>query len=255
MNPAARWNDEDERPRRKTWPSPFGFLVTCGFYGALLWSMIGYVLVLGIYLGFRYRDYDSVPRHVLKDHEIASGVFLGGLHALLVLAAGVITWRPRPLQGRTEPALAWVAAIPALVAMLMVNFGYGLGLRFVFEVMLGVTPEPDDGTEIGMRDGWIAVLLICVQPAIVEEVFFRFLLLGHLRTHVGLHAAVWVTSVFFAAAHLGQIAGMPVLLLLGAVMGYARVYSGGLALPMLLHFFHNLAVIAAGPAIEQIRFS
>jgi membrane protease YdiL (CAAX protease family) len=216
--------------------------------------MIVYMLILGIYLGFRYHDYDAVPRHVLKDHEIASGVFLGGFHALLVLAAIILTWRPPELIGHARPAMAWAGAIPALGAMLAVNFGYGLALRFFFEVVAGVTPEPEDGAEMGLRDGWIAVVLICVQPAIVEEFFFRFLLLGHLRSHVGVHAAVWLSSVFFAAAHLGQIAGMPVLLLLGAVMGYARVYSGGLALPMLLHFFHNLAVIGVGPMIDQIRF-
>ena len=69
------------------------------------------------------------------------------------------------------------------------------------------------------------------------------MLYGHLRPHIGMHGAVWLTAVIFGMAHLGAIAGWPVLILLGAGLGYARVYSGGLALPILLHFLHNLAVL------------
>ena len=60
--------------------------------------------------------------------------------------------------------------------------------------------------------------------------------------------------LFFAAAHLGQLIAFPVLFLLGGLLAYARVYSGGLALPMVLHFLHNFAVLFLGPYIEQVHF-
>ena len=90
---------------------------------------------------------------------------------------------------------------------------------------------------------WITVLLICVQPAIVEELFFRQMTLGVLRRSMNVHAAVWVTGAMFALAHLGNPLGMPYLFLAGGVFGYARAY-GGLPLAMLMHFVHNFAVIA-----------
>jgi membrane protease YdiL (CAAX protease family) len=89
----------------------------------------------------------------------------------------------------------------------------------------------------------VTVLLICVQPAIVEELFFRQMTLGVFRKSMNLHLAVWITAGLFAFAHLGQILAMPYLFLAGGLCGYARVY-GGLPLAMILHFLHNLVVVA-----------
>jgi membrane protease YdiL (CAAX protease family) len=47
----------------------------------------------------------------------------------------------------------------------------------------------------------------------------------------------------FAMAHIYNPLGLPYLFLAGVVFGLARVY-GGLLLPMILHFLHNLAVMA-----------
>lgn len=47
----------------------------------------------------------------------------------------------------------------------------------------------------------------------------------------------------FALAHLYNPLGLPILFLIGIILGYARVYSGGLLLPMLMHFGHNFAII------------
>jgi membrane protease YdiL (CAAX protease family) len=89
----------------------------------------------------------------------------------------------------------------------------------------------------------VTVLLICVQPAIVEELFFRQMTLGVFRKSMNLHLAVWATAGLFAFAHLTNPFGMPYLFLAGAMFGYARVY-GGLPLAMVLHFLHNLAVVS-----------
>jgi membrane protease YdiL (CAAX protease family) len=86
-------------------------------------------------------------------------------------------------------------------------------------------------------------VLICVQPAIVEELFFRHLVLGVLRSNLGVHGAVFISSVMFALAHIGVPLSMPVLFVLGLGLGYARVASGGLLLPMAMHFVHNAVVI------------
>ena len=126
-----------------------------------------------------------------------------------------------------------------------VNVGYTLLLRWV------VQPNPDDmPIDIDLSDGWWAILLVCVQPAVVEELFFRYLLFGHLRRHLGLHATAWLSGVVFGMAHVGNVAGWPVLIVLGAGLGYARAYSGSLLLPVGLHFFHNLAVLAAGEVLD-----
>jgi membrane protease YdiL (CAAX protease family) len=87
------------------------------------------------------------------------------------------------------------------------------------------------------------VVLTCVQPAIVEELFFRYLALGALSRATTMTTAVWVSAVMFAMAHIYNPLGLPYLFLAGVVFALARLY-GGLLLPMILHLLHNFAVMA-----------
>lgn len=256
--PASKSSPSDRRtpapPLKPVPPSATGFLVSIVSFALIIWSMIVYMVALGIMLGIRYQNYDTIPKWVMKDREILDGALLGFGHALIVFFAIVITWKPAPLQSSGKELWSWILAIPALVLMLMINFGYGLGLRFIAEILTGERIEVErDDTGLSLKDGLPAILLICLQPAIVEEFFFRYLMLGHFRSHVGSHLAVLLSSVFFAAAHIGQIPALPVLFILGLFMGYARVYSGGLLLPILLHFFHNFCVLWLGPTLDQVH--
>lgn len=87
------------------------------------------------------------------------------------------------------------------------------------------------------------VLTTAVQPALVEELFFRYFAYGVMRQLTNAHAAVILTALMFALAHLYNPFGLPFLFVMGLVLGYARVYSGGLLLPIMMHFAHNFAII------------
>jgi membrane protease YdiL (CAAX protease family) len=159
------------------------------------------------------------------------------LDAVLTVTALALVWRTarQPLPEGTR-LLTWVVAFPVLFALLCLNIAYITFLRELVKP-LGA-PEPER-----IRVTFVTVMLICVQPAIVEELFFRQMVLGVFRKWMNLHGAIWVTAAMFAFAHLGNPIGMPYLLLGGAVFGYARAF-GGLSLAMLLHFIHNFVVIA-----------
>ena len=183
---------------------------------------------------------DEIRAEIVRDTAVFEG-----LDTVLVFVGLVVAGRP--LARRVAaPLAAWFAAVPGFALLLGANVGYCLLLRSL------VKPDPDDlPVDLELTAAWWgwAVLLVCVQPAVVEELFFRYLLFGHLRPHVGLHGAVWVSAVVFGMAHLGNPVGWPVLVLLGAGLGYARAYSGSLALPVALHFLHNLCVLALNEAI------
>ncbi|HEY1191698.1 MAG TPA: CPBP family intramembrane glutamic endopeptidase, partial [Gemmata sp.] len=123
-----------------------------------------------------------------------------------------------------------------LCVLLLLNLAFFTLLRELFKPFGAVEPER-------MKMTLLTVLLVCVQPAIVEELFFRQMALGVLRKSVNVHLAIWLTAGVFAGAHLGNILGMPYLFLVGGFLGYARTY-GGLTLAMILHFLHNFAVVA-----------
>jgi membrane protease YdiL (CAAX protease family) len=159
------------------------------------------------------------------------------LDAVLAVTALALVWRTaRQTVPEGTRLITWITALPVLCALLAMGIAYTTFLRELARSF--GAPEPEQ-----IRLTLATVLLICVQPAIVEELFFRQMVLGVFRKWMNLHAAVWITALMFAVAHINRPIIMPYLLLGGAVFGYARVY-GGLALAMLMHFIHNFVVIA-----------
>jgi membrane protease YdiL (CAAX protease family) len=161
------------------------------------------------------------------------------IDVLLVAAAFVrfgVPPRTSPPADLSQP-FVWGAGLLGLAFVLAVNRGYHELLRSYLQI----SPERDALTAAGLTP--LLVLVYCVQPAIVEELFFRHLALENLRGVMGVHVAVLVSSVMFGLAHIGMPFSIPVLVLVGLGLGYSRVFSGGLALPMVLHGLHNAAVL------------
>jgi membrane protease YdiL (CAAX protease family) len=226
--PEDDWDTELARrreERRRTAPPVHPGLVIGVSYALLIGSLF---VLLAMVVAQGTRDQDQI-------YGIMAVVEL--LDAVLTVTALALVWRAarQRLPGGTV-ALAWATAFPILFALLCLNIAYITLLRELFRPFGAEQPEHIQVT-------WVTVLLICAQPALVEELFFRQMVLGVFRRWMGLHAAVWATAGMFAFAHITNPFGMPYLLLGGAVFGYARAY-GGLPLAMLMHFIHNFVVIA-----------
>ncbi len=204
------------------------------FFGIIL----GISLTLGLVQRFGLSR-QAPPRQQVENYWI--GMILAELvDTLLVGIALAWIGRPRPLRTRSATArvLAWIYGGPVLLILFLLNVGYHRLLQgFLHAPQLADPILATKGLSIGV---WLAY---CVQPALVEETFFRYLALGCLRETVGTHGAVWLSAVMFGMAHVYNPLGIPYLILVGAALGYLRVASRGLALPMMLHFGHNAAVL------------
>lgn len=225
------------RKIRQLPPSVTPLLWVVAAYGAMLLTSFGMMLFDVL---FDISDFNEEALRHLMTYETATAEWLDTMIAVAALAIAGIPKSHCPSGYRL---MTWLLAIPGFFILFGFNVAFHLGLKFAVEAVI-----PPDSTqtaiELGLRsDGWIAILLVCVQPAIVEEFFFRYIFLGHLRPHMSMHATVWLTAFVFGVAHLGAPIGWPVLIVLGAGLGYARVYSAGMTLPIVLHFLHNLAVM------------
>ena len=169
-----------------------------------------------------------------------------GFEIFDAIVVGIAAWAiGRPPEWRrlsdAPTGWLWVAAGAGLGLVLALNLAYHTALR----AYIGVSAT---GDPILAATGVSPLVLFayCLEPALVEELFFRYLALDTLRSVMNVHAAVVVSSVMFGLAHIGVPLSIPMLALVGMALGYARVAGGRLALPMLLHFLHNFFIVTRG---------
>jgi uncharacterized protein len=180
--------------------------------------IVAYILLLATSIIWSWVLLFSVGKMTIAD-LIAGTAIIEIVDAIVVLVAVAhVQGEMRAIPKSHFRVRAWFLALPTLLLLVCVS-----------ELFFGV-----------LRD---TLRIPIVQPAIIEELFFRYLAFGALWRATGLHGTVWVTAAMFAMLHIYNPLGLPYLFLAGIILGYARVW-GGLALPMAMHFLHNLAMIA-----------
>lgn len=85
------------------------------------------------------------------------------------------------------------------------------------------------------------LLVMALIPALCEELLFRGLLQS-MFLKWGKHLAVWLSAVLFASIH-GQFYAFFSILVLGAALGYLRLWSRSILWPTLLHFLNNAGIV------------
>jgi len=161
---------------------------------------------------------------------------LDGIAILVALAAVSIPARPAPPP---SPLLGWVAA-PFLWLLAL---GLATAYQWVLQRIINLPPDFDLRIVRDEQFFWWHVVTICVFPAIFEELFFRQLALSTLRCAMNVHGAIIVSSVMFGTAHIGNPLGIPLLMVIGMILAYARVWTGSLLAPMAIHFSYNFAIV------------
>lgn len=86
-------------------------------------------------------------------------------------------------------------------------------------------------------------VLVVIGAPLVEEIFFRGVLMGALRPF-GAAIAVLVSSVAFAFVHFGQLLAMPAFVVLGVVLGLLVLGRGRLGPAIATHATFNAITMA-----------
>jgi membrane protease YdiL (CAAX protease family) len=149
-------------------------------------------------------------------------------------------------RGEVAPALTKPVGPQWLgVAVLgsLATFSIATGAVYLMHRLLGVAQLRMSDDFIHQGYGFpIIVLIIAVQPGIIEELAFRGVILGGLRHVLSPLEAVIVSAAMFMIIHLA-VPSFPHLFVMGLALGWLRVYTGSLYPGMVLHFCHNLLCI------------
>jgi membrane protease YdiL (CAAX protease family) len=86
------------------------------------------------------------------------------------------------------------------------------------------------------------LVLVGVLVPFGEEIFFRGLAYGALRRVMNRHAAVVLSALFFAGAHVQPLELLP-LVVLGMILAYLYDYTGSLVPGMIAHGVNNLTAL------------
>lgn len=92
---------------------------------------------------------------------------------------------------------------------------------------------------------WLAVLVIVVGAPVMEELMFRgFLFPALARSQLGASGAALVTSLGWAALHMGySVVGLVEVFLVGLYFSALLVKTGSLRVPMFCHATYNLSTL------------
>lgn len=163
--------------------------------------------------------------------------------AVLLIAAIILwLWCKHPVfqayPSSRYGVWCWLLAWPLLFGLLVINVAYNEMLKELF------VPAQVENVELEPWQFTWLLALFTFFPAVMEELFFRRLVLDSFRDETGsLVTAIWVSSIMFAMAHIGQPFGLPYLLLVGVFLALLRVETGSLILPILAHGLHNGLVV------------
>lgn len=150
-------------------------------------------------------------------------------------------WKALVMQlerpGFDRPA-AWLALL-AVLPLGWLNLAYH---DLVPRVLAGA--EDDAMRELtGGMDIECLVILLCVTPAVVEEIAFRGLVQHWLQLATRPLVAVALSAALFTALHF-SIVSAPMIFALGCLLGWAKWRTGSLYPSILVHFTYNAIAVA-----------
>jgi membrane protease YdiL (CAAX protease family) len=145
--------------------------------------------------------------------------------------------------------IAYAVFVP--IALAVAGLGHallvGVGLEPAggvgHEVLQQIKQAPSSGST------WIVIICVTIGAGIFEELMYRGLLLPSFAAVIGgktVWRAIFATSLLFAIMHIGiaQPSAVVGLFFLSIGLCWARVKSGGILAPILIHVVFNAMNIA-----------
>jgi membrane protease YdiL (CAAX protease family) len=139
------------------------------------------------------------------------------------------------------PALGWFALAPFVGFF---TFAIATGFLTSVQRVLHLPPGRMSTPLLQAGYGWgMIVLLIAVQPAVIEELAFRGIILTGLQRVLKPGEAVVASALMFMVLHLDPMR-FPHTLALGLAAGLVRIRAKSIFPCIAIHFTHNFLCLA-----------
>ncbi len=123
----------------------------------------------------------------------------------------------------------------------------GIMILFMFGVEQAGNYIPELDTDFmtnivqTVKNPWMLILSVGIIAPIFEELLFRgFLYKGIEQSKLGPHGAVWIGAIIFAVIHMQYSPAIILMIIpMALVLGYARMYSHTIWIPIALHIINN----------------
>ncbi|CAA6826895.1 MAG: Unknown protein [uncultured Sulfurovum sp.] len=228
-----------------------------GLWGTFLWGMvllvaffIGQVLPLFFYMLFQNIEitetsFDLLASNVSKDAFLLFLSAMGGMLLAVPVTFAIAKFKKGSI----------LKEYFSLNGFKWKTLGFWILIFIVLEIAVGLLIEALGAKEIPnfmlnleyptLMDKVLLLIAVVIAAPIVEELVFRgFLLKGFSNTFMGVHGAIFLTSVLWASIH-GQyeIDYLIAIFVIGVVFGYARIQTNSLFIPMIMHGLMNTLAI------------
>lgn len=185
----------------------------------------------------------GIAWRLLGAAEIQSLLLIGAADTVIVLLWAAFSWRSLsgPLTRLGNPLWYLLAPVFGTGTFLLAT---GL-VQALISLLPGVEEILVSEPFLNAGYGWgVLLLVICFQPAIIEEIAFRGIILSDFQRVLSVREAIILSSLLFMVLHLAVLS-FPHLLLMGLLLGWVRMKSKSLYPCMVFHFTHNLLVTLA----------
>lgn len=152
-----------------------------------------------------------------------------------------------PIKRKVKP-IALLLVIPITIGAFLQNTILSVAFNWLLEA-IGVTPNVNLPLTDNALNVTLAVLAVCVLPAISEEFLFRGIMLSSYRSKGAMGSAI-LTAIIFALSHFNpaQIMHQAVL---GFVLAYLVIASDNIWYGVVLHLLNNLIALFIGDLIPS----
>jgi len=208
------------------------------------WMLVFYVpsLILSLFVGIYAGAFLEIP-------NIETWIVDGDVTAMLGIGVAIVTlpvvyWATN--QTPVTDKLAMLGLRSSTGSSQLITWGIVtavfIGIWWMINATLEIeTPQFMVGLKETTDYVWLLFIAICIVAPIFEEIVFRGFMYGRLEhTPIGKLGALLITSVVFTFIH-GQYNAIELTMVfsLALLMGYSRMKTGNLFVPIFIHMFNN----------------